>query len=662
MDKNIGVDWLVEQVDGMVDRLDHITPSQYNEMVRYLPESVSPMPGYMRFDVTPTWREIIDCFDVESPIREVNVMKGVQVAYTTVLESIFLYFMGHVKTVPTMYITADKELALARVENNFIPMINQSGLADLIRSSDEGNQRKSGKTVNHIQWEGGGYMVPFGAQNANKMRSFSIMVMLKDEISGWPRFVGKDGNPHTLTDDRCTAYWERRKIFRGSTPLLSPNDPMDVEYLRGDQRKYMIRCKHCNYQQEIRWEGTNKQTGHVYGIYWEMEDDTLQLESVCYICANCAHKHYEYDKELIFSKAGGAEWVPTARPENPFIRSYHHPALISSVQPWHKQVTTYLAGWDYKNKKVKDIGSFQTFYNNVLARPFEVFGDKIQFMSVSAHRRAVYRFGEIPNKYASEFSRSNILFLTCHVDVHKKNLAVTVMGWCRESICYVIDYWRIEGEDCEQSSDPAWGRLRSIIEEKEYLSDDGKKYRVICTTIDAGYANDTVVGFCSVYAQGVYPTLGRDRPAKAQSIKEFAEFTTAGGTIGYRILVDHYKDRNAPVLRREWVEEAGTQQPYHFNAPIDMTDKQLKELTVETRREKKDERGQVSYYWHRPGNAPNELWDLFTYGSCTVEIVALQVCQGHLGLESIDWLKFWDYVENNKVFFIDPIDATVNND
>lgn len=661
MDNHIGAGWLIEQVDGMVDSITHVSPSEYNERTRYLPGSVTSMPGYIRYSATPTWREIIDCFDVESPTREVNVMKGVQVGYTTVLESIFLYFMGHVRTAPSMYITADKELALARIENNFIPMIQQSGLSELIRSSDEGNQRKSGKTVNHIQWEGGGYLVPFGAQNANKMRSFSIMVMLKDEISGWPRLVGKDGNPGKLTDDRCAAYWDQRKIFRGSTPLLSPNDPIDVEYQRGDQRKYNVRCKSCDYQQEIRWEGTNKRTGLVYGIQWETEEDSLLIESVCWVCAECGHKHYEYDKELLLSPEGGAIWVPTARPENPYIRSYHHPALISSVQPWHKQVTTYLSGWDAKNRKVKDIGNFQIFYNNVLARPFEVFGDKIQFVAVSAHRRAVYRLGEIPNKYAAEFSRSRILFVTCHVDVHKKNLAVAVMGWCRDAICYVIDYWRFEGDDCEQASDQAWGRLRSVIEEKEYIADDGKKYRVICTTIDAGYANDTVVGFCSVYAQGVYPTLGRDRPAKAQSIKEFAEFTTAGGTVGYRILVDHYKDRNAPVLRREWVEEAGTQQPYHFNAPIDITDKQLKELTVETRREKKDDRGQISYYWHRPGNAPNELWDLLTYGSCTVEIVALQVCTGHLGLEGVDWLKFWDYLESEQVFFVDPIDGAVNN-
>jgi hypothetical protein len=58
----------------------------------------------------------------------VNLKKGVQITYSTVLESGALYFMGHVKTLPMMYLTADKELAAARIENNFLPMLNHSGL------------------------------------------------------------------------------------------------------------------------------------------------------------------------------------------------------------------------------------------------------------------------------------------------------------------------------------------------------------------------------------------------------------------------------------------------------------------------------------------------------------------------------------------------------
>ena len=642
---NLGVDWIVSSLAGLTTEIVHVTPSEYHEAHRYLPESVTSIPGYLRYDVNPFMREIVDCFDVNSPVREVNLKKGVQITYSTALESGALYFMGHIKTLPIMYITADKELAKARIENNFLPMLNESGMADIIRTSDEGNTRKTGKTANHLQFEGGGYLVPFGAINANKMRSFSIAVMLKDEIDAWPDTVGKDGDPDKLSDARLSGYWERRKIFRGSTPLIKGTSKIEKAFLRGDQRRYMVLCKHCGHPQALRWHTHDKDTGITGGFAWEVEEGELLIDTVRYLCQKCGGAHYEHDKERLFSEAHGAHWKPTARPAERGIRSYHLPALYSPIgmQPWYKCVSDYLEAYDPETRKVKDIGKYQTWYNNILGEPFEQIGAKVRFTQVSAHRRGEYRMGQIPNRFAAEFSGSIVLFLTLTVDVHKDNLACSVIGWTADARSYLIEYKRIEGEDCSQLSDPAWGELREIIEETEYTADDGTTYGILMTLIDAGYANDTVTRFCSDYIGFVYPILGRDRAAKNQSIKEFGQFKTQDGTIGFRILVDHYKDRLAPVLRRDWDREMGEQKPYHFNAPVDATDKQLKELTVESRRKKSDGRGGESYYWHRPSGVNNELWDLLVYGHAAVEIYALTLCRDGFGLETVDWEQFWQF-------------------
>jgi phage terminase large subunit GpA-like protein len=649
---NIGMDWVLEEIDGLTDHILHVKPSEFNEEHRYLPESVTSIPGPIRYNVNPFMREIVDCFDLDSPVREVNLKKGVQITYTTALESVILYFMAHVKTLPAMYVTADKELASARVENNIIPMINQSGFAEVIRSSDESNKRKTGKTANHIQWEGGGYLVPYGANNAAKMRQYSICLMLKDELDGWPEVVGKDGDPETLTNDRCSAYWDRRKIFRGSTPLIKGVSKIDKAYFRGDQRKYMVRCIKCGFPQELRWSGKNKETGKDFGFAWELEGKALILESVRYLCQNCAHPHYEYDKEKLFAEDQGAEWVPTAQAVEPNIRSYHLPALYSPIgmQPWYKSVTQYLTAFDPVERKVIDIGAFQVFYNNILAESFEIMGSKVHFSQVSGHRRAVYRLGEIPNEWAEKHAGSKILFLTCMVDVHKDNLAVGVFGWSRDAKCFLIDYWRFEDNTqsgCEVRESKAWSRLQDLLLDKTYTAKEGTVYKIATTFIDAGYQNELVCDFCNEYEAGVFPIIGRERPAKSQRIQEFSEFKTQIGTIGYRILVDHYKDRLAPILRRDWVEESGEQKPYHFNAAVDTTDKQLKELTRETRREKKDDRGNVSYEWYRPGNARNELWDLMVYGHAGVDIIAWAICIETFELKTIDWPRFWDYLETH---------------
>ena len=653
---SIGADWLIDVVDEMAEGIDRVTPVKYNEETRYIPSGVSPRPGYIRYDLFPFLREVIECFDPMSPVRECNFMKGVQTGYTTLLESVLLYYIGHVKTSPVMFLTADKELASGRIENNIIPMINESGLSHLIRSADEGNTRKTGKTKDFIQWDGGGFLIYNGALNAAKMRQYSVPLMLKDELDGWKMAIGKDGNSDTLTDARLSAYWDVSKRLPGSTPLTEPSMIHDA-FKRGDQRVYKVLCKACSFPQVIKQEHIDKETGVVGGFRWEHENGVLVLESVRYCCANCGHEHYETDKEYLFAEENGAHWDPQAQPKEPGIRSYHLPSFYSpfGFRPWYKCISDYLEAFDPETKQIKSISKLQEYYNNTLGVPFKISGSKVRFTSVSGHRRPVYHLGEIPNTYATEYSGSHILFLICTVDVHKRNLAVGVFGFTRDGRFFVIDYWRFERkddeDDCSELTSPVWGRLRSVIEEKKYTADDGKIYGITITLVDAGYANDTVTTFCSDYESGVYPILGRDRPAKNQRISEFAEFETQAGTVGYRILVDHYKDRLAPVLRREWSEESGVQPIYHFNAPMDITDKQLKELTVETRKEKVDEAtGITSYFWHRP-SVPNELWDLIVYANAAVDILAWTICIQHFELDTIEWSKFWDLLENDALYY-----------
>ncbi len=656
------LDYVRDEVAALPNAIRRVSPVSFNEETRYLPESVTSLPGYIDFSVTPYLREILECFDVDSPVREVNLKKGVQIGFTTILESGLLYYLAHVKTRPIMLMTADQDLASARVENNILPMLNESGLAHIVQSSDVGNRRKTGKTKQHIQVEGGGYLVPFGARNADKMRSYSIAVMLKDEIDAWPDVVGKDGDPDSLSDGRLKGYWQNRKIFRGSTPLIAGISKIEKQFKRGDQRVYRVVCKKCNFPQPLRWEVINKETGEITGGFqWDYNDDgSLAVDSVRYVCRSCRAAHFEIEKERLLSEEHGAHWYPTSNPVEPGIRSYHLPAFYSPTQmsPWSVCVNQFLEAFDTKERKVIDVGKYQVFRNTILAEPFTIQGAKVTFRSVSGHRRAVYRRGEIPNEYAAKHSGSRILMLTMAVDVHDSNLAVAVIGWTRDARSYLIDYWRLRPEKnetakCDELTCSVWTDLQKLIEKKNYTADDGCTYGIGLTLIDAGYANDTVIKFCADYSSGVYPILGRDRPANNQTIKEFAEFETQDGTIGFRVTVDHYKDRYAPVLRSTWNEELERLQGrYCFNAPVDTSDAELKELTVESRREKTDEtKGVTVHYWHRPGRAANELWDLLVYSAAGVEMLAVDICRNQFRFETVVWADFWEWLESEEGFY-----------
>lgn len=657
---SIGSDWMVDAVGDMFTNVQHYTPVEFCEKFMYMPGGITKSPGLMSFDNFPYWREPLNCLDPRSDVREINLLKGVQVGATTLMVAGMFYYCCHVAHKNLLYISKEKELATDILENRLIPILQQSGFEHVIKPVEENNTRKKGKNKNFLQIMGGMTLYYFGANNAGKMRQITTGVIFKDELSGWSRNVGVDGNSDKLTDSRADTLWPDRKIFRASTPLIKP-DMTQEAYLRGDQRLWQVPCLSCGYMHVLQREIIDEETGLVGGLSFELDDyGNLVLDSVFYGCPKCGHNHQEYDKPKMFAQG---EWVPTAEPIEPGIRSYHLPGIYSPAgnKPWSKVIGEYLEAFDPKQNKVRDIGKMQHYYNNTLGRPFEVLGEKISHSAASQHRRTEYVRGQVPNEFAKRYCDSKIMYITCTVDVHKRNLAVSVMGWTRGQRCFLIDYWRFEpieekGEPlCTDIKSPTWQRLRELIENKEYVADDGATYKILITLIDCRYAGPTVFTFCSEYGSGVYPIQGMPRVSARSLLKEFSHFETPLGTIGYRLQVDYYKDRIAPVLRKFWVSDFGSQSMYHFNAPIDTTTQELDEFTKEFKATKDTPSGTYSY-WHR--TADNELWDLLVYGHAAVEIHAFQLCRKTLELDTVNWVDYWNYVENpvNAAMFqrIDP--------
>jgi phage terminase large subunit GpA-like protein len=642
--------WLAEQFDAIPSEVKVLRPSEWAEQHRYLPPSVTPMPGPYRFDVAPYLREPLDCLAVDSPIRSLAFMKGAQICATVgILENFLGYLIEHVRTSPVMLVTADAELAQLRVEANILPMLQASGLAHLIKSSDEGNSRKTGKTEKKLEWDGGGYLVPLGAQNANKMRSISVENLLEDERDAWPTVVGKDGDPGKLVVDRTAAYEQSRKIVEVSTPLIHGQSPIADSFERGDQRRYFVCCLACGFAQVLRWRHVNSETGVVSGIVWEHDGARLVPGSVRYLCQQCQHPHTNDDKTRLLSPDNGAEWRPTAQAASPHHRSYHLNALYSPVgmQSWETCVEKWLEAWDVENERPRDLAKLQVFYNNVLGETFELRGEKVRLDAVSSHRRAAYKFGQVPNEFAKQHCLSPILLVTAAVDVHADQLPYAVFGWCRDRRAFLLDYRRLEG-DTDSLDDPGtWGALREELTHRTFVADDGKRYRIQMAMVDSGYRTDHVYRFAADL-DGVFPVKGREQPTKNVLDREIHLSVSATGSRTLLVTVDRYKDRLSSALRREW-DGFGVQPHGHFNAPADVTEKQLKELTVETKVAKPGKLG--GYEWRRPSGAANELWDLYVYNSAALDLVALDVCKNQLGLEGIDWPTFWDVCERQAPYF-----------
>lgn len=645
MTEPTAAEWLAQQFESLTTEMVVLRPSEWAESHRYLPPSVTPLPGFFSFEVTPYLREIVDCLGFDSPVREVAFQKGVQLGATSgVLENALGYMIGHVKTAPCMMVTADAELAKLRMESHVTPMLQHSDLLDSIRSSDETNRRKTGRTDRKIEWLGGGFLVPLGAQNANKLRSLPIQVLFADEVDAWPLTVGRDGDPVKLVRDRTAAFEASRKILWISTPLVKGQSQIAYQFERGDQRVYQVRCLRCEYPQELRFQHVDTDTGVITGLTWETDGGRLVPESVRYLCQHCAHPHTEPDKEVLLAPSHGAAWVPTAVPVAPDVRSYRLSALYSpaGMQSWAACVRKWLEAWDVEQARPRDVEKLQVFYNNVLGQPFEIRGDKVRFEQVSPHRLGgVYKFGEIPNAYAEQHCTGPIVIVTGAVDVHKDALKVATFGWCRERRGFLIDYLTFEGQTEDIGNPSTWGRLRDFVTAKVYEADDGKRYQVEMVLCDSGFNTDVVYQFCADLPGIVFPVKGVSVSQRSARVPEFSEFVTPGGTVGFGLTVDLLKDRWSAALRREW-DGAGVQPPGHFNAPSDVTDKQLRELTAEVKSAKIDKATgkRTGFEWRRVG--ANELWDLLIYNNGALELIAWKFSQQALRLDFINWPAFWD--------------------
>jgi phage terminase large subunit GpA-like protein len=647
--------FLVAEFQGLTDTHVTTTVSEWAESTRYLPASVTSLPGFYSFDVAPYIREIADCFSLSSPVRQVAVQKGVQLGLSVgIIENAIGYEIEHVKKLPCMLVTADAELAQTVTETRILTMISASGLDDLIQSNDDKNSRKTGRTSKKLEWQGGGFLLPHGANNPSKLRSMSIARLFFDEIDAFPQKLKNEGDPVGLAKKRTAAFEDTRKICYISTPLVAQTSKIEPLYYYGDQRRFFVPCKHCGEHQTLEWHGVTDD-GVVFGLQFDVDDDGAVVEeSVGYCCKFCHKIMRNYDKSWFLSRG---EWRATAKAKEKGFRSYHISTLYSPVgfSSWVEMARDWVKAWDVKNNKVRDIDALQEFYNLNLGKTFEVKTESLKFERVVLHRRSMYASGQIPNKNAIAETGSEILALVCSVDVHKTHLDIKVCGFTVGRRMYSIEWLVVEG-DCLDitANDSPWQKLREIIESKIYIADDGKQYRVQLTLIDAGYEQDKVLEFCGEYAQGVVPIMGRKTAGQSAKLTEFYEFTTKLGTIGFNVNTGLYKDRLSNALRRDWQQGAGFQPNYHPNFPADYPDDFFQQLTVEYKAAVKNKTtGQVvGYQWHRPNGAANHSWDLSVYCSAAFDMLAYNFCMLENELDYLDWPFFYENCQNG-LFYVD---------
>jgi phage terminase large subunit GpA-like protein len=640
------IDFLIRSFNSLTDNREYQLPSRYNEDVRYLPKELTPKGGYYDYNYTPYLRKIVDYMSPLSDVHEIVFMKPSQIGATTgALEGSIAYNIGCVPRTQ-LYVSADQELVQTGMTTKVERLIDGCNLRHLISAQTNTKTKKTGDKAVQKEYPGG-FLHAVGARNPGKLRQMSYQVMLLDELDGFPDSLGDEGDPVSLALNRTMAFMASRKILYLSTPLVLQTSKIYKKYKEGDQQMFYVPCVNCGEYIVLHFElkETETATGDRAGIIFDVKSNgKLISESVKYR-TQCCGKYLMNEQKTLFLPQG--DWRATAEADYEGIVSLWLESLYSppGMYSWIDMSRDWLKAWDPLKNKVKDIEEMKLFYNTKRGLPFEKRGESVKYERAVEHRRA-YPKNTILNHQIVKETGHPILLLTCQCDIHQDNIMANIIAWSDRGTSYHMDFRIIEGKTIDYN-DPCWKILEDIIENETWIADNGYKYRIRTTLIDAGYRTDQVYEFCSQYSGGVYPVFGRDKLTDNVTFQEASTKTVEkAGTMCYHINTTITKDRVAAAFLKRW--ETGELMPdWRPNFPEDFKDDIFQQFGEEWKAEKRNKITNrfEGFFWVHNKGADNHIFDCFSNGMAALQMIAENTCYEILELKDWNWDEFWTYAK-----------------
>jgi phage terminase large subunit GpA-like protein len=592
--------------------------SEWAEKNRFMTSKVSNITGQFSYENTPYAKEIADCFSKNNPIKEIVIMKGVQLGFTTaIFENVIGYSIQHDPS-PMMLVSGDlkllKDFKTIKIDN----LIDNSNLRDkIIAETDNKHTRRTGDTAEMIDFLGG-FLRIAGCHNANSLRSLPIKKLFLDELDAYPRTLTGEGSPIDLAVKRTESYSRTRKIGYISTPLLNNTSHIKEYFEKGDQRKFFVPCPFCNKKQELIFYSkdngeyndgkavADKENNSIktkpYGLIFNSEEcKNGNYSSVVYRCKYCRNNMKDYHKKKILQKG---EWIPTAKAKKPYYRSYHLSTLYSLFKTWEDCVADFLdAGTD----PVK----LQSFYNLTLGLPFEETVAGVELYKVRQLRDENRQNNIVPNES---------LFLVGACDIQDDRLEVEIKAFGDRWRSWGIDHRIIKG----YTSDPldnCWNELFKIKDEIFYSenTNSGSLVRAILIDSGDGEKTDLVYKFCErdeervfIPIKGINTTILNNKKFNIKPLDGYSNLYLL------EIYVTLYKNQIARFLNSEWRQNE--QYPYgYMTFARDYTEEYFRQLTTERKIKEKLDNGSIIVRWEQHGR--NEAFDLCVYCLCGAEFL-----------------------------------------
>jgi phage terminase large subunit GpA-like protein len=327
----------------------------------------------------------------------------------------------------------------------------------------------------------GGMILLVGAQSASDLRSFACPFIDFEEVDAYPQDVEGEGPPVKVAEARTFGQGDEYKIYLNSTPAIEQTSVIWKEWLKGDQRHYLMHCPHSG--RLIRFEFR----------YLKLKEPG-RYNTAYYACPCGCGLPIEEGLHKTDMLAGGV-WVPKAIYGNDdrikrleagdrgeldefnresLRRSYSINALYSPIgmMAWSR----IMENWD---EVQGDYTEMKAFRNTIEGLPWREVGEAPDAEVIYNRRSRTFSQREVPQE---------VIFLTAGADIGQDHIEVSIYGWGRRRQRWLIEHIRIDGPYNDKST---WDRLDDLLDRRyEHASGAIMGIRRLC--IDRGKWTDTV--------------------------------------------------------------------------------------------------------------------------------------------------------------------------
>ena len=425
------------------------TVTEWANQKRRLSKEGSAEPGQFTTARAPYQAEWMEVFtDIE--VEQIVFMCGSQVGKTETINNCIGYLI-EVDPGPTLIIHPSLEMGDAWSKERLAPLIRDTpSLTNLVGDA----KAKSGEnTIRHKDFPGG-YIAITGANSPAGLAARPIRYLFADEVDRYGKSAGAEGDPISLAVKRTQTFWNRKKVY-DSTPTNKGVSRIESLFLESDQRHYYVPCPECGHMQTLEFGGPDAD----FGYKWDSPGGVHDFDSVWYMCVNKQCRIEERDKNRMLTLG---QWRPHATFNG--TAGFHLSGLYSPWKTNHALIKEFI-----EEKKLPE--TYKTWYNTILALPWEVKGDQPETDPLMARRED---YGDtIPD---------GVLLIVAGIDTQNNRLVVRIQGYGHDWEQWLLDYFDIPG-------DPAlpdvWNHLDKVLE-RTFITGDGVELRIVSAFIDSG--------------------------------------------------------------------------------------------------------------------------------------------------------------------------------